>query len=220
VNGQDILPDIMDQIVKKGAPKNIPDFDYDPRLLRSLGMIPMFYLRYFYYTEKMLNLLQEKKKTRAEEVMELEEKLLMIYRDETQVEKPDLLNQRGGAYYSLVAVDLIEALCSQEESEHIVNLSNGNSTDALPPDAVIECTARISSAGARPLPVGTVDPKIKGLVQAVKAYEALTIQAALNRDYHAAFWALVTHPLGPTADRAFDILDELIALNRLDDLRP
>jgi len=219
VDDRDIMPEIMEQILKKGIPKNIPDLDYEPRLLESLGMLPMYYLRYYYYPEKMLRLLKEKKKTRAEEVMEIEEKLLEMYRDETLCEKPDLLDQRGGAYYSLVAVDLIEALCREEGSEHVVNLANGASTPDLPPDAVIECTARVSSAGARPLPVGPLDPRVKGLIQTVKAYEALTIQASHNQDRKAALWALVTHPLGPPGDRAFEILDELIEINGLDALR-
>jgi len=220
VDGRNILPEIMDRILRDGTPKNIPDFDYDPRLLQSLGMVPMFYLRYFYCPEKMIRVLKSKEKTRAEEVMEIESRLLTMYRDATLDHKPDLLNQRGGAYYSRVAVDLISALSSREESEHIVNLANGTTTDALPPEAVIECPSMISAAGARPLPAAPVDPRIRGLLQVVKAYEALTIQAALKRDYHAALWALVTNPLGPSADRAFEILDELIEINRLDYLRP
>ncbi len=219
VDGKDIMPEIMDRILLHGTPKNIPDFDYEPRLLQSLGLIPMYYLRYFYYPEKMLRLLKGKEKTRAEEVMEIEDKLMEIYRDKSQHTKPDLLDQRGGAYYSRVAVELIEALRSDVETEHILNLTNGNTTDALPPESVIECPALVSSAGARPLPVGPLDPRISGLLQTVKAYEALTIQAAQERDYDAAFWALVTHPLGPSADRAFEILDELIEINNLDYLR-
>jgi len=89
VDDNDIMPDIMERILKHGTPRNIPDFDYEPSLLKSLGMIPMYYLRYYYYPEKMLGLLQEKDKTRAEEVMELEEKLLALYKDETQTEKPE-----------------------------------------------------------------------------------------------------------------------------------
>ena len=219
VDGRDIMPEIVDHILKDGIPKNIPDLDYEPRLIRSLGMLPMYYLRYFYYPEKMLRLLMEKEKTRAQEVMEIEEQLLEMYRDETLCEKPDLLDQRGGAYYSLVAVDLIEALCREEPSEHIVNLANGRSTPDLPPDAVIECAARVSSAGAVPLRVGPLDPRIKGLVQTVKAYESLTIQASRYRDRNAALWAMVTHPLGPPGDRAFQVLDELIDINGLEDLR-
>jgi len=218
VDGRDIMPQIMEQILRKGIPKNIPDLDYEPRLIESLGMLPMYYLRYYYYPEKMFRLLKAKEKTRAEEVMELEDKLLQMYRDDRLVEKPDLLNQRGGAYYSLVAVDLIEALSRDDETEHIVNLANENSTPDLPAHAVIECTARVSAAGARPLPMGPLDPRIKGLVQTVKTYESLTVQAALDRDRNAALWALITHPLGPPGDRAFEILDELIEMNRLQDL--
>lgn len=219
IDGRDVLPEILEEVVKKGTPKNIPDLDYDPRLLHSLGMLPMYYLRYYYYPEKMLRMLKEKEKTRAQEVMEIEHELLALYRDESVLEKPALLDQRGGAYYSLVAVELIEALCQERPSDHIVNTANGTSTPDLGSDAVIECTAQVSSAGAHPLPIGPLDPRIKGLIQAVKSYEALTIQAAVERNRSAALWALVTHPLGPPGDRAIEILDELVEINQLEGLR-
>lgn len=215
VDGKDILPDIMDQILRHGTPKNIPDFDFDPDLVRALGMFPMYYLRYYYSTHRMLRLLREKSKTRAEEVMEIEQTLLRLYQDPAVNTKPDLLEQRGGAYYSVVAVELIEALGRTEATEHVVNVRNGNALPELPEDSVVELPARISSAGASPLPAGPLEPAIRGLIQVVKAYEQLAIRAAVERDFDAALLALITHPLGPTADDAREVLDDLLTTNGL-----
>ena len=215
LDGKDITPQMLSQILTKGTPKNIPDFDYDPLLISCLGMIPNYYLRYYYYKNKMFEILREKKKDRAEEVMEIERELLTIYEDPKTSTKPALLAQRGGAYYSVIAVELIEALRGKLEVEHIINLANADATPDLPPDAAIEAPALINDSGARPLPIGRIDKKIRGLIQMVKAYEELTIQAALNKDYQSALLALITHPLGPGAENAEMILDELLAINGL-----
>jgi len=215
LDGRDIMASLIQDLVAKGTPKNIPDFDYDPLLVDALGMVPMYYLRYYYSREKMYRLLKAQPKDRAQEVMEIEKNLFALYSDPAVHSKPDLLNQRGGAFYSVIAVELIEALSSREEVEHIVNIQNGDATPDLPPQAVIEAPALISSRGARPLPVGRLEPSIRGLIQIVKAYEELTIQAAIDNDYRAAFLAMTTHPLGPSPERAEQILDELLAVNSL-----
>ena len=215
LDDQDITTQILEQIISKGAPKNIPDFDYDPVLVSSLGMIPMYYLRYYYYKDRMFSLIKSQPKDRAEEVMDIEKKLLAIYRDPSMTTKPDLLNQRGGAYYSVIAVELIEALTGEKKVEHIVNLPNNGATPDLPPDAVIEAPALVNKSGAYSLPIGRIDCRIRGLIQLIKAYEELTIRAGLNNDYHAAFLAMITHPLGPTAENAEPMLNELLAINGL-----
>ncbi len=216
LDGEDVTEHLLTEVLSRGTPKNIPDLDYDPLLVSSLGMFPMYYLRYYYYRQKMYRILKEQPKDRAQEVMEIERTLFSIYRDPSVCTKPELLNQRGGAFYSTVAVELMEALQQEQEVEHIVNLQNRDATPDLPPEAVIEAPSLISRAGARPLPLGRIAPSIRGLIQAVKSYEELTIQAAINRDYKTAFLAMITHPLGPDAEHAEDLLDELLSLNGLE----
>ena len=50
------------------------------------------------------------KGTRAEQVMKVEQELFALYADPQLEEKPEQLSFRGGAYYSEVAVELINAI--------------------------------------------------------------------------------------------------------------
>ena len=53
-----------------------------------------------------------------------------------------------------------------------------------------------------------------GLVQHAKAYERLTIEAALSGSRSLAFKALLTNPLMGDADVTGPLLDELLEANR------
>ena len=148
--------------------------------------------------------------------MEIEEELLSKYRDPAVVTKPPELEQRGGAYYSKIAVDVIDALANDLGVEHVVNVRNQGAIPDLPDSSVVETAARVSAGGAVPVPTGALEPSMRALVQQAKAYEELTIEAALNESYGAALRAVFTNPLGPTADRAKAVLDDLLATNDLD----
>jgi 6-phospho-beta-glucosidase len=57
-------------------------------------------------------------------------------------------------------------------------------------------------------------PQIRGLIQAVKAYEELTIEAALTGNIQTARLALMAHPLVPNWDVACALLDDLLKVNK------
>ena len=213
IKGEDRINQIiemLEQLNFKGAPANIEDMEYPPGFLRMLGALPSGYLRYYYMTDQMLEKITSKPKTRAQEVMEIEEELLALYRDENQVEKPRQLSQRGGAYYSKIAVDIIQALLSDQESVQIVNLAAGNAVPGIAPFQTVEIPARLSSRGITPIPLkNPLAHHHLGLAQVVKQYETLTVQAALEGSYTKAWQALCLHPLcGPVKARA--VLDDII----------
>ncbi len=62
---------------------------------------------------------------------------------------------------------------------------------------VVETPCRVDKDGATPLPVAPLEPQFHGLTSAVKSYELLTIQAAVQGDEQAAMLALLANPLGP-----------------------
>ena len=59
-----------------------------------------------------------------------------------------------------------------------------------------------------------MDPAIRGLVQQVKAYEELAIQAAVTGDRAIALRALLSNPLVARWDVAEPLLAALLAANR------
>ncbi|MDP8257514.1 MAG: 6-phospho-beta-glucosidase [Candidatus Alcyoniella australis] len=201
------------------GPANIPDMAYDPWLIDSLGAFPMYYNRYYYYTDRILEQLKSKDKTRAQEVMLIEQELLEIYRDPAQHTKPAALENRGGAFYSKIAVDLIETITNDLGREHIVNVANAGAIPNLDEQAVVEISCKLNTSGAVPVATEPLQDALLALIAPAKAYERLTIEAHCERSRDKALLALTCNPLGPTASRAEDVLDDMIEVNGFDYLR-
>jgi 6-phospho-beta-glucosidase len=139
-----------------------------------------------------------------------------MYADPTLDEKPALLMERGGAYYSEAAVQLAAALLGRqaEPSVQVVNLRNDGTLPFLPDDAVIEVPASVDASGVTALPVAELEPLYAGLVGAVTSYEHLALDAALRGGYDRVFEALLAHPLVGQVELAHGLTDRLVAHNR------
>ena len=180
----------------------------------SLGVVPSYYLRYFYAHDEVVRE-QLASTSRAAEVAEIERRLLELYADPTLDEKPELLAQRGGAFYSEAAVQLAAALLGDgPASTHVVNLRNAGTLPFLPDDAVIEVPASVDRSGVRALPVSPLEPLYAGLVGHVTAYEHLALEAALHGGRQRVFDALLAHPLVGQVELADGLTDRLLAHNR------
>jgi 6-phospho-beta-glucosidase len=151
--------------------------------------------------------------TRAEEVARLEAELLELYADPALDTKPPQLAQRGGAWYSEAAVDLLSSLAGNRRDVQVVNTGNGGTLPFLPADAVIEVPAVISSGGAVPVAVEPVDPLLRGLIAHTYAYEELALDAAIRGGRDRVYDALLAHPLVGQADQAECLTDRLLAEN-------
>ncbi|MEV5544602.1 6-phospho-beta-glucosidase [Streptomyces sp. NPDC052309] len=183
-------------------------------LLDRLGVVPSYYLRYYYAHDEVVAE-SRTKPSRAAEVAAMERELLAMYADPALDEKPALLARRGGAYYSEAAVDLAAALLGGQGSPYqVVNTWNRGTLPFLPDDAVIEVPAAVGRKGATPLPVPAVDPLYAGLMANVTAYEDLALQAALHGGRDRVFRALLAHPLVGQYAYADRLTDLLIAHNR------
>ncbi|HET8970246.1 MAG TPA: 6-phospho-beta-glucosidase [Candidatus Nanopelagicales bacterium] len=183
-------------------------------LLTRQNSLPSYYLRYYYLHDQVVRAARGAP-TRADEVIELERRLLTMYADPSLDTKPALLGERGGAYYSEAAVGLVAALLGQTaDDRHVVNVRNAGALPFLPDDAVIEAAARIGVEGARTLPMPSVPPMQAGLIGHVAAYEQLALDAARHGGRDRVVAALLAHPLVGQLDRAEDLADLLLAENR------
>ena len=183
-------------------------------LVRILGAVPSYYLRYFYAHDAVVQeLLTEA--PRAERVAQIERELLDLYADPELDTKPKLLTERGGAFYSEAALDLVTSLVSDTGDVQIVDVRNNGTFDFLPDAAVIEVPARVSARGAEPLPLRSpLDPLFAGLTAHTAAYEELALEAALRGGRERVFRALLAHPLIGQIDTAERLTDILLADNR------
>jgi 6-phospho-beta-glucosidase len=205
LDGDDVLPDLLvehgDQLAE--------EVELPRRLLDELGAVPSYYLRYFYAHDAVLRE-QLDGEPRAAVVQEIERSLLDLYRDPAVDERPELLMQRGGAYYSEAALGLISSLISGDGAVHEVDVRNGSTLAALADDDVVEVPARVGRDGPEPLPQSPLAPELLGLVQHVAAYERLTVRAALSRDPVDARKALLAHPLIGQVELVDGLLDQLV----------
>ncbi|WP_416530478.1 6-phospho-beta-glucosidase [Streptomyces coelicoflavus] len=208
--GEDVLP----RLLAEHGDTVAADLRLPRPLLDRLGVVPSYYLRYYYAHAEVVDELRTKP-SRAAEVAEMERQLLEMYGDPALDEKPALLAKRGGAYYSEAAVDLAAALLGGAGSPYqVVNTYNRGTLPFLPDDAVIEVPAAVGGKGAAPLPVADVDPLYAGLMAHVTAYEDLALDAALRGGRDRVFRALLAHPLVGQYAYAEQLTDRLIAHNR------
>ena len=208
--GRDLLPEILaahgDSIAEElGLPAS---------LVRDLGVVPSYYLRYYYAFDDVMAE-QLGGHHRSEEVMDLEDRLLTMYADPTLDTKPELLNDRGGAWYSEAAARLLASLHDGRGDVQVVDVRNGGSMPDLAADDVVEVPARIDRDGAHPVPQAPLPAAMRDLLRAVKAFERLAIRAALSGERGDVRAALEAHPLvGGRIGDIEPLLDALLAANR------
>ncbi|PCG82619.1 6-phospho-beta-glucosidase [Streptomyces sp. WZ.A104] len=209
-DGENVLP----KLLAEHGDAIADDLRMDRRIVDRLGVVPSYYLRYFYAHDEVVRELGTKP-SRAAEVAAMEKELLAMYGDPALDEKPELLARRGGAFYSEAAVDLAASLLGGGGSPvQVVNTYNNGTLPFLPDDAVIEVQARVGHDGAAPLAVPALDPLYAGLIANVTAYEDLALEAALRGGRDRVFKALLAHPLIGQYEYAEGLTDRLIAHNR------
>jgi 6-phospho-beta-glucosidase len=212
VDGEEMWPLIFSAFVESLKAEHEPEWDLPT--VQSLGMIPNYYLQYFYYTDKKLAAQKGWPPSRAEEVMAIEKDLLRDYANPALTEPPADLMKRGGAYYSTLATQLINSHYNDLGQVHVVNTRNQGAVKEWPADWVLELPARVDRSGIHPLPADPLPPACFGLIAQVKMFELLAVESAVHGDRNALYQALLAHPLGPSADKVQEVLDDLLKTNR------
>lgn len=210
--GQDLWTRFLDTYL--ADPDSYDVHHFAPSLVASLAMLPNSYLQYYYQTAAKLAEQAKWPPSRAEKVMEIEKQLLAQYAEPERSQPPTDLMKRGGAYYSTVAVQLLDAHYNDSGETHVVNVPHRGAVPGWPEEWVLEMPCRVSRAGISPLSAPPLPPACYGLTVQVKMYELLTVAAAVHGDRNAAYQALLAHPLGPPADRIEAVLEDMLHTNR------
>jgi 6-phospho-beta-glucosidase len=221
VHGQDVLPGLIDNFDNLPIKDLLP---FSPALIKSLRMVPNEYLYYYYYSRNAVNNILKSAHTRGEEILAennklfadleksiktpeqrkerytryLENRRLHYMENETgkasiDANEPITLELQGG--YADVALRLIRSLETGEKQVHIVNTLNHGAIQGLPNDCVVEIPSLVGKDLVQPCSAGEIPLSCLGLLARVKAYEQLTIQAAVEGSESKAIQALTTHPL-------------------------
>ena len=215
-DGINVTEEVINKIANGemgGVVKNIKDFDWMPEFIKGLNIMPCPYHRYYFQTKEMLeDELKEfsKGETRAEVVKRLEDDLFELYKDENLNVKPPQLEKRGGAYYSDAACRLISSMYNDKKDIQPVNTRNNGAIKGINENSAVEISCIITKDGPKPIQVGEMNVQVNGLVQQIKSFERLVIEAAVTGDYNKALVALTINPLIPSDKMAKIVLDELL----------
>ena len=212
VDGEDMWPEVLREYVAELRNEEEPETP--PELVENLKMIPNYYLGYFYSTHHKLEQQKHWPPSRAEEVMEVEKDLMRAYADPSNTEPPADLMKRGGAYYSTVATQLLNAHYNDLGETHVLNALHDGAVEGWPLDWVLELPCRVDRKGVHPIATTPLPDTCFGLIAQVKSYELLTARAALSGDRSLLYQALLAHPLGPEADQVQAVMDDLLETNR------
>ncbi len=224
--GEDLLPGLLSD------PARLQSFEegrlFGPSLPRLLGALPNEYLFYYYHHREARRTVAAADRTRGEQLHGAQDAL---FRGLTDTPDPYRLwesarrereagylaearpataerdeSDLAGGGYERIALAAMRSLITGEPADLILNVRNGGAIAALPPAAVVEVPARVSSTGAQALPLRPATTHQAGLVAAVKASEQALTRAACTQDRDAALLAFTLHPLIDSAHVATSLL--------------
>ncbi|TDD31310.1 6-phospho-beta-glucosidase [Actinomadura sp. KC06] len=237
-DGADVLPAVLADDGLLGSLEEGVVFGRE--WLRDLGTIPNEYLYYFYFNREAVRATLDAPQTRGEFLAAQQAAFyeraaaasggaaVELWRETVAARSASYMAEMKGSAtgaeqaghsgvdpvdegYAGVAVRVMAAIARDEPATMILNVRNGATVAALPPDAVVEMPVRVDAAGVHPLPLDQPDLHQAGLMQQVKAVERLTIRAALTGSRPDAAKAFALHPLVDSVSVGRRLLDGYIA---------
>lgn len=178
-------------------------------LAATMGSLPSGYFQYYYFEQEILAELQSKATTRAEDILAAVPDYWVHYREQAESDHPHLdpNRSRGGIHELELAIDCMDAIYNDRGEVMPVNVPNRGTVEGFPDSLVIETEGRCDHSGIQPLPLPSLPAHVRGLVDALGAYQQATADAAWGGDHHDATKALASHPLV----RSLDVAERLYA---------
>ncbi len=210
IDGRPITREEFDALAEQNG------HDVDPELSKLLGVLVSPYLQYYYHTGAKVEKLRGQRQTRGEYVQELEKEVFAAYADPANADKPAALAKRGGGGYSEVAMNFVNAVYNNVDTEQVVNVPNNGAVPFLPDSAVVEINCLVNRRGMSPMHKSRdrIPPMCWGLISAVKNYEQLAVEAAVEGSVTKMKWALLAHPLVREYELVEALVPELLEANK------
>ena len=122
-----------------------------------------------------------------------------------------MLERRPGEHEQVVSI--FRSLDRKKPDRYSVILPNTGQVTNLPPQAPLECPARVSSAGVVPVQVGEVPAFLRAVVGKALLTVELAAQAAVERSKEKFLEAIIADGSAGSMDDAVRLADELWAAN-------
>ncbi len=200
--GRDVMPEVLARV------ENLPGLPVDADLVRAMRAIPTSYFKYYYHPDRMLAK-QRGQKTRAEQLLELESKIMSDYENEGLDRLPESLETRGAHWYDEIVVPVLLAHANDTRAVYTLNVTNGAAVSWLPPDAIVELPTVVTRHGFYPLQPPSAPPDVQAMVRTNATFEMLWVEAAVEKSYDKALRAMRLNHLVHNLDQARAILKEI-----------
>ena len=206
--GREVTAEVMEALAQEDGRSGLS-------LIRLLQAYPISYVNYFYHRARMVEKAKSSPQTRAQQIESIEREVLAEAARPDVSEKPAALARRGGGGYAGITFAVLKAIVNDTGEELTANVPNHGSVEGVDDDAVVEVACRLDRTGAHPLPVGPIPLGFRGVMLALKAYETLTVAAAVQRSKRLAMLALLNHPLVGDLDVIEPLLAEMLEAHSL-----
>ena len=180
--------------------------DVGADIQKLLGCLTSPYLQYYYKTGQRVEELKAKSQTRGEYVQDLEKIVFAGYADANNADIPKELYKRGGGGYSEVAMNFVNAVYNNVDTEMVVNVQNKGAVPFLPDDGVVEINCLVNKRGMAPIHKSYIPAPCWGLISEVKNYEMLAVEAAVEGNVTKMKQALLAHPLV----REYSVVEKIV----------
>jgi len=221
-DNHDITGEVIDYLYNQNKLGSVMYTEKDKvfiEISKMMNAVLNSYLRYFFLRGKELKELSSMKKTRAQQIMEIEKDIFKEAKDKSVSGKPLALEKRGGKGYSEITFSVMSAIFNNTGEEIATIVKNNGCVEGIDDNAVVEIMCKVDKYGAHPIPVGKIPLKIRGIIQAVKAYETLTVEAVIKKDKHLLQQALLNHPIVGDFEIIEPLVNEMIEALKLDFLK-
>lgn len=183
----------------------------------TMESLPSEYFQYYYFKDELLAELQAKPTTRSQDIMAHLDDYWIHYREQASRETPELdpRRSRGGIHELELAIDVMDAIYNDRKELWYVNVPNNGALADFPDDLVVELVGYVDRSGITPLVQGHLPRQVRGLVQMLGEYQALTAEAAWSGTRKDGIRALASHPLVFSLPKAAALYDEMAAAHRV-----
>jgi 6-phospho-beta-glucosidase len=216
-DGQDLMPLLRDAWERRaGDPELNGEVGRMLRLAATMDAVPSAYFQYYYFEREVLRDLKAKPTTRAEDILSWVPDYWDHYEEQASSDAPHLDpdRSRGGIHELELAIDCMDAVFNDRDETLPVNVPNRGSVPGLPESLVVETLGRCDRNGVQPLPMPGLPTHLRGLVDALAAYQQAAADAAWSGGPHEAIQALAAHPLVRSVEVAERLYGEMAAAHR------